>query len=256
MTMKRPAAGLLALLTCAAGWSCAGPEPPPTAPPAAPPGPPPEAQATAAELTLAAHGPSEASGEESRRLIEWVRRQPERYVPALAPYLDLERGAQTDDEQARLRAQNAAMILVEHGGELGRALAVDTLRAILARQRALEQRRSQMAAELRAPALAERMAEARRLDRDLGGLTELRNAILSALRNVGDARAAGPLLEHLRDNPDGLQAIAVPYLMKTAPGDPATREALRALAADPQSSFYRNRHLEAFLSRPAPGEKD
>jgi hypothetical protein len=208
------------------------------------------------ELTLAPHGPSEASGEEHRRLLQWVRLQPERYVPALASFLDLERGALTDDEQGRLRAQNAATILVAHGGDLGRSLAVEALREILTRQRAIGQSRAEISRGLRT-ATAERIAEARRLDRDLGGLSELRNAILSALQAAGDPRAAASLGEHLRDNPDGLQAIAVPYLMQTAGQDAEVRRQLRLLLADPQSTFYRNPHLAAFLGeQPPPGGGD
>jgi len=242
--------------------ACSKEGPPAEAPPGTPPvvETPLDPQDVVERITLAPHGVAAASGEEVEALAKRIQEDPGRYVPVLEGYLDLGRWIKTDDLEARRRAANAAVVLVEHGGEAGRAAAAAALGAILAEQEVVAARRAERVAGLRRETVREdELAEVRHLDRDLGALTELRNTIVRSLQNVGDPRSAQLLVGHLAANVDGLQAIAVPYLMETAADDPEVRAALRRLAGDPRSSFYRNQGLESFLAgRPrgrSPGQE-
>ncbi|MCP4875124.1 MAG: hypothetical protein GY896_06570 [Gammaproteobacteria bacterium] len=209
----------------------------------------PNVQEIVQTVTLASHGPTEASGSAIAKLLEEISSNPERYVPFLSNLLSLDR-LKRGGRDAHLQAQNAASILLRFGGESGRSNAIEVLRDVLTEQQSIQHQQSIDISRLesdpdRRETLLERM---RKNDVWIGRLTMIRNIILTELSELHDSGARDVVIDFL-DMPDvGFKVIAVDYLLDTIPKDRRVRESIQKLFLDPTSGLHGNERVREYLA--------
>jgi hypothetical protein len=186
---------------------------------------------TVARLLNATHGLTALSGPEVAVLLERIRRDPEPYLPYLLKQFDVDMLSATGDATILMRAENAAEVLVQAGGDQGRAALASKLGDLYSSSDRLQ---AQIDVEIRAYQSREVKSARDRSELIASGVKQDRiirveRAVVGEFTRARDQRLKDRILERLDREDYSTQLIYVRYLEQTSLDDERVRQRLERM---------------------------